>query len=314
MLLTPFEQRQVVAAVEQVGVLVASGRRGDESLHESARRRPLDDRSDHLVGDEAHRAERVQLTEVVAVARSADPWPPAACRTVLSPSNVVKTSLSALSWGSRFSERYPAPPQASRQAWMVAVACHVVTALMPAARVSSSRWARSSSEPVRAVVQRRDHLVLGEQQCVALRQGRQQPSLVGEVVEDDDLLVRARWPELTAPFAVANRDRQGQPGRRAGASGHADPALDQRAEHGEEPLVLVVDRAAVGAVGCDVAVAVEQCLARHSHVGEREPPVVDAAEPRLGSAVLDLDAGARVAVLVADRDEERVYAVRLPRR
>ena len=62
---------------------------------------------------------------------------------MLSPSNVVNTSVSAFSVVSRFSARYPAPPQASRHAWMVAVACQVATALIPAARASSSRWRRS---------------------------------------------------------------------------------------------------------------------------------------------------------------------------
>ena len=64
---------------------------------------------------------------------------------MLSPSKVVKTSVSAFSSPRRFSERYPAPPQASRQVWMASVACHVAIAYRPAARVSSSRRSRSAS-------------------------------------------------------------------------------------------------------------------------------------------------------------------------
>ena len=65
----------------------------------------------------------------------------------------------------------------------------------------------------------------------------------------------------------------------------------------------------VGAVLGDLAVAVEQHVARHPHVVEGQPAVVDAVEPGLRAVVPDGDAGHRVAVVVADRHQPGVHAV-----
>ena len=48
---------------------------------------------------------------------------------MLSPSNVVKTSMSSRSAPKRFSVRYPAPPQHSLQVWIVSMACQLASAL-----------------------------------------------------------------------------------------------------------------------------------------------------------------------------------------
>ena len=69
MLLAPLEQRQLLAAVEQVRVLVAAGRGGDQALRPARGRRVRSSTApDDLVGDEAHRPQGVELAEVVAVA------------------------------------------------------------------------------------------------------------------------------------------------------------------------------------------------------------------------------------------------------
>ena len=100
-------------------------------------------------------------------------------------------------------------------------------------------------------------------------------------------------------------------GGRRGAA-HADPAADQGAEHGEEAPGVVLDRAGVGAVRRDLAVAVQQHVPRHRHVVEAEPAVVHAEQAGLGAGVADGHAGQRVAVRVADRHQPRVYAVPPP--
>ena len=71
---------------------------------------------------------------------------------------------------------------------------------------------------------------------------------------------------------------------------HAHPPLHQRAEHGEEAAVGVVDRALVAAVRRDVGELVEQVLARDPDVVEGDPAVVDAVEAHLEAVVLDRDA------------------------
>ncbi len=67
--LAVLEGRALPAPVEQVGVLAAPRGGVDDALQQRASGRALDDRAHHLVGDEPHRAQRVQRPEVVAVAR-----------------------------------------------------------------------------------------------------------------------------------------------------------------------------------------------------------------------------------------------------
>ncbi len=90
---------------------------------------------------------------------------------------------------------------------------------------------------------------------------------------------------------------------------HAHAALHERAQHGEEAPVGVLDGRDVGAVLGDVGVPVEQRVARHAHVVEPDPPVVDAVQPDLVPAVLDADAVEHASLLVAQRYGERVHAV-----
>ena len=72
---------------------------------------------------------------------------------------------------------------------------------------------------------------------------------------------------------------------RAGAAADGDPAADQRAEHGEEPAVRVLDRRRVGPVLGDIGVLVEQVLAGDADVVELDAAVVDAGQPALVVAV-----------------------------
>ena len=55
--------------VAQVRGLVAGGNRVGDHLHELPRRQALDHGLDGLLGDEGHRPERIELLEVVPVAR-----------------------------------------------------------------------------------------------------------------------------------------------------------------------------------------------------------------------------------------------------
>ena len=89
------------------------------------------------------------------------------------------------------------------------------------------------------------------------------------------------------------------------------PALDQRAEHGEEPPVRVLDLTAVVALSIDLGIAVEQRGPRDADLVEDDPSVVDAVQPELGATVGERHAGHRLAVEIADRDQQAVHAMRL---
>ena len=140
---------------------------------------------------------------------------------------------------------------------------------------------------------RRDQLVLRELQRVGRGQRRQQRALVREVVEDHDLAPRPGGGELAARVAVPDGDVEGQRGRPR----RHHPATLTRPRT-SVPSMVKKRRVSfsiglrVGAVRGDVAVAVEQRLARHPHVVEVEPAVVDAGEAGLGPQSLDRDAGA----------------------
>src|SRR4051794_36258922 len=148
-------------------------------------------------------------------------------------------------------------------------------------------------------------------QRVGRGQRGQQPALVLEEVEDANLALAVRCLELAAGDAVAHRDGDGDLRCAHCGAGHADPALHERAEHGEEPPGLVLDRAGVCAVLVDAAVTVEKGYTRDTDLVEGEPAVVDAVEAGLVAAVLDRDARTRVSLVIADRHEQRVHAVAL---
>ncbi len=82
-------------------------------------------------------------------------------------------------------------------------------------------------------------------------------------------------------------------------------------EHREEALGRALDVRVVDALLVHGRVAVQQVVARDAHAVEPDPAVVHAVEPELGAAVLDPDAGERLAVLGAQRDEQRVHAALL---
>jgi hypothetical protein len=67
--------------------------------------------------------------------------------------------------------------------------------------------------------------------------------------------------------------------------------LHQGSQHGEEAAAGAGDRGAVGPVGVDAAVAVQEVGPRDAHPGEVQPAVVDPVEPALDTVVLTADAG-----------------------
>ena len=152
-------------------------------------------------------------------------------------------------------------------------------------------------------------LVVREELGVDLRQARQQPALVLGVIEQHDLVGSGAGVELTPLVGVGDRDVQRQGGRGRGGTVEGHAALDQGAEHREEATTGAVDVGGVAAVGRDVAIPIEQVLARHAHVVEVQPAVVDAVEPTLDAVVLSADAGEERALVVAQRNEEAVHAV-----
>jgi hypothetical protein len=128
-------------------------------------------------------------------------------------------------------------------------------------------------------------------------------------VEDDLFLGVAARVELPALAPVGDRDlqREGGGGRRSAVERH--PALDERAEHGEEATPGARDRRGVRAVLGDVPVAVEQVGPRDAHTGEVQATVVDAVQATLQPVVLAADPGEEGTLVVADGDVEAVDAV-----
>ncbi len=104
-LLAPEEEVLVVLAVEQVILALAvRDKVVGQAADQLTERGLLGDRLPDLVCNERRGADRVQLAERVAVIGQSDlatSWR----RIVLSPSNVVKTSVSAMSSPKRFSVR-----------------------------------------------------------------------------------------------------------------------------------------------------------------------------------------------------------------
>ena len=141
------------------------------------------------------------------------------------------------------------------------------------------------------------------------RELREQAALVALVVEQHLLVGVARGVELPALVAVGDRDRERHGRRRRRGAVERDAALHERAEHREEAAPGARDRARVGAVLGDRAVAVQQVLAGDAHVREVQAPVVDAVEAALEAVVLAADALEEPALRVAERHVERVHAV-----
>ena len=129
------------------GRACAAPRRAD-AADDLARRRALDDRLDHLVGDELHRPERVELAEVVLVVGQQPLGDELQQDRVVALERGEDVGV-GLQRGEAVGGQVAGAAAASRHAWIVAVACQVASALMPAACVSSSRRSRSghSSSP-----------------------------------------------------------------------------------------------------------------------------------------------------------------------
>ncbi len=150
-------------------------------------------------------------------------------------------------------------------------------------------------------------VVLGEAERVGAGQQRQQPALVGQVVEQQDAVAAAGGRELTALQRVPGGDREAAAGRDPGAGRDADPATDQRPEHGEEAPARRFDHRGVAALLVHAAVAVEQHAARHPHVVEPDRPVVDAHQAALVALIGGGDAGQVASGLVANRHQDGVH-------
>ncbi|WP_237071974.1 acyl-CoA dehydrogenase family protein, partial [Mycobacterium avium] len=73
--------------------------------------------------------------------------------------------------------------------------------------------------------------------------------------------------------------------RRTVAAADLDPAANQRAQHCDEPAVVILDRRAVGAVQCHVAVLVQQVDPGPSDVVEHDAAVVHPGQAALVFAV-----------------------------
>ena len=158
------------------------------------------------------------------------------------------------------------------------------------------------------LVEALDDLVLQQRQRVGAGQARQQAQAVGAVL-DQALLVAGHALELAAAGGVAQGDGQRGPGRRAGRGADGNAAADQRAQHGEEAAVARLDRRGIIAPLVDVAEAVEQVFAGDADVVEQDRAVVDARQAALVPVVADGHPRHRVAVLVADGDQDAVHAV-----
>lgn len=113
--------------------------------------------------------------------------------------------------------------------------------------------------------------------------------------------------ELTPLIAVGDRTDQGQFAGRQGGTGQRDPALDESSQHGEEPTAGGLNGGGVAAIGCDIAVAVEQIGPGDTDTLEADLAVVDTVETALMAVVGDVDPGQDLTVVVTQMHVEAVH-------
>ena len=189
----------------------------------------------------------------------------------------------------------PAPPQASRASCSVSSACQVDSGLRAAARVSRSwRSASVSCSPLKTPSN------FGEQLARARRSSRRSSrggaaAGAGGAGSRGSPLRSVSLPAVNCrrSTAVGDRDLQGE----LRTPTTAAPSRETRPCTSVPSMVKkrrpgLCDGRGVGAVLGDVAVAVEQVVARHAHAGEVQPAVVDAVEAALQAVVLAADARA----------------------
>ena len=252
-LLAPAEHRELVLRVEQPGLLVpavvlAAGQHVLDPLQQLVRAGALEHGVDGQAGDEPHHAELVEVAEAGGVVGEQ------ALGDQLQQDVVV-----ALEGGEHVGVGAQRAEPVGHQ---VAGAAAGLAALLdgPAAVPGAERLGaggqRLEGAPLTVrrvggrehVVQLGEQLLLGEVQRVGLGEQRQQPALVHAVVEEQLLLVGVRRAELPALVGVLDRHGERHLARRDAGATDAHPALDQGAEHREEPPVLVLDVGDVAAV------------------------------------------------------------------
>src|SRR5690606_9224375 len=92
------------------------------------------------------------------------------------------------------------------------------------------------------LVQVLDERVRREGQRIAASQGDEQPAPVRRVLQEPDAFTTVPARELLTTCRVADCEGERVAGRSAGASADGHPPPDQRAQHGEEPAVVALDR------------------------------------------------------------------------
>ena len=248
-LLAEGEQLDLPGAVEQVGLVVAAGaQRRRSRCTIAAADGPLEHRLDGLLGDEAGRAERVEVAELVAVAGQQ-----------LLGHQLQQDGVVALEGGEDvgvgLQRRQPVLGQVARAAARLPAGLDGVAwrarssiALMPAARrlqlAPAARRLVAELGSVNASCSAGDQLRLREVQRVGAWPARGSSLRWWAQVVEQRRPRRRRRARRTAgaPRRSARRWSARPWSRCAAEPADADPALDQRAEHGEEAAGLVLDR------------------------------------------------------------------------
>ena len=309
------ERPHLPGPVEEHGLIVAAGPAASRrSITPRAAVRSMN-ATRELLGHEAHRGQRAEVREVALVVRQQ------ALGHQLEQDGVVPLERGehvgvGLQRGQQVLRQVARAPAGLTARLDGGGRVPVATALIPAARprapappfrpagpspAASPAALRALSPPPSALqllrpasprsgpqpgLERGDELVLREAEGVRGGQRREQGALVGAVIQQHHLALDPSGRlELPPDIAIADRDRQRAFRRAARRARHADPAADQRPDHGEEPAAITGDRAAVAAVLGDVAEPVKQRLAPPGagcptgHPGPRSVP--PSAFPRM---------------------------------
>ena len=308
-LLAVLEEVELTAPIGERVVAVTTGRSGDEALDERAADGPLDDPGRHLASAEEEGAPGVELVEGVLVLGEH-----ALGHELQQDGVVALEGAEDVGVGLEVGEavdRHVAGAAARLAAHLDRVGGvlggQCLDARGPGLELALRVLARLLAR--RDAVHLVDEGVLGQHERERPGEPGQELALVAAVVEDPHLALAVGGVELRPVQAVDHGQGERGPGRGAGAARDGDAATDEGAEHREEAAARVLDRRVVATVVVDRAVAVEQVEPGHADVVEGQLAVVDAAQAHLRAAVTDGHAVERVAVLVADRDEDAVDAV-----
>ena len=119
-------------------------------------------------------------------------------------------------------------------------------------------------------------------------------------------LRRSGRSELATTISVTDGDCQAGFHRAQGAQCYADASGDEGSDCSEETLGGAFDRTEIFALERDVGIAIQQIFTRHANMIKPDTPIVDTVQTQLLAAIFDAHSRHRCAVLIANRNQQRV--------